>query len=298
MSSGNIFYSDLRFKTTSFQFLYKAQNEYYRKQKGISRLMRKLLIVVISVLVGCTFLTKLAALAPPIGKVDVLSHSSFLDSLGWYHVVGEALNTGHVHLRDVKITATFYDSENREVATKSGYTFINVLLVGRKSPFEVILLSPIQSAEVNHYNLNVTFNSYPSGKPIGLEILSNSSYIDSERMHVVGEVKNTGSTKATYVQVMATFYDAKGKVVDCEWTYSDPDEIDPDQESSFEITLYDVKRVPLVTSYSLTAESIEYAIIPEFSTWIALLCVIAITTVVVIFSAHASTYCKPRRAQK
>ena len=101
----------------------------------------------------------------------------------------------------------------------------------------------------------MTFSTTVS-KPIGLQILSNSSYIDSFGfMHVVGGVKNIRSIKTTYVKIIATFYDSGGNVVDCDFTFSDPDELDPGQVAPFDITLTNEERISLIHSYALTAES-------------------------------------------
>jgi len=198
-------------------------------------------------------------------NIQILSHTSYMDSFGYYHIVGEVQNVGDVAVKYVKIVVTFYDSNHIVIATDFTYSELDVILPGRKSPFDILFTETSQIPRIDHYSLTVTFSTTVS-KPIGLQILSNSSYIDNFGfMHVVGEVKNIGSIKTTYVKIIATFYDSSGNVVDCDFTFSDPDELDPGQIAPFDITLTNEERIPLIHSYALTAESTHYAIIPEFS---------------------------------
>jgi len=194
-----------------------------------------------------------------------------MDSFGYYHIVGEVQNLGDVAVKYVKIVVTFYDSSHTVIATDFTYSELDVILPGRKSPFDILFTETSQIPRIDHYSLAVTFSTTVS-KPIGLQILSNSSYIDSFGfMHVVGEIKNIGSIKTTYVKIIATFYDSSGKVVDCDFTFSDPNELDPGQVAPFDIMLTNEERIPLIQSYALTAESTHYAIIPEFSSMLIML---------------------------
>ena len=86
-------------------------------------------------------------------------------------------------------------------------------------------------------------------------------------MHVVGEIKNIGVYPTTYVEVIATFYDNTGKVVECGFTFSNPSDLEADQKAPFEIILMS-DRVPLVDSYEITAESDQYAVVPEFPSFL------------------------------
>lgn len=219
-----------------------------------------------------------------VSEVDILTHKGFLYYDGFYHVVGEVENTGEQAVNSMKITATFYDSDDAMIATEFNYTCINVLLPKRKSPFEVIVANTTQAEKVHHYSLTVDF-SLTEALPLGLEISSDSLYVDGGgRLHVVGEIKNIGEQTATHIKVIATFYDETGKVVASEFTFSDPDDLDPDQSAPFEIILAGIGTVPSVASYALTAESSQYAIIPEFSLSILLPLFMILASVAVLIA--------------
>jgi len=252
-----------------------------------SRLLKKIVFrsVLTLLLIGMSMLAFNIQPAYAAAQVNIVTHSGWLDSIGYYHVSGEVENVGDGAASFVKITATFYDSSDTVVATSFTYAYLSVLLPGRKSPFEVLLIDTTQAAKVHHYSLSVTFSA-TSPIPIGLEILSSSSYVDIVGyMHVVGEIKNIATGDATYVKVIATFYNTTGHVVATAFTYSDPSALSPSQKAPFEILLIYNNRVPLVASYALTAESNQYAMVPEFPTW-------SLTLLIFIVLAPTIATCK------
>jgi hypothetical protein len=246
--------------------------------------MRKVGIVAALILMFFAFCSFFQS-AEALGNVKILSHSSFYDSLNTLWVVGEVENTGDMATQFTKVTATFYNSSNHVVAVETGYTEIDVLLPGRKSPFDIMLLrSQSGSLKVYNYSLTVSWDNYAAGKPLALQILSNSSTIDGRgHMHVLGEIKNTGSLTARFTKAIATFYDANGTVVGEASSYTEPSDISPNQTAAFDIELTYTQQVMKVASYTLTAESMEYALIPEYNqTLISLITLLALTLTLIV----------------
>jgi hypothetical protein len=95
-------------------------------------------------------------------------------------------------------------------------------------------------------------------------------------MYIVGEIENNGNETAQFVNVIATFYNQNGTVVAADFTYTNPYDIEPGQKAPFQIILTEEDRIALVNSYELTAESNQYALIPEV--W-------AISTIVILLIA-------------
>lgn len=86
--------------------------------------------------------------------LKVLSMSSFLDSVGYFHVVGEIENNTPDVAKFVKATGTFYDSNNQVVATDFTYTSPTDLAPGDKAPFEIILSSAsVPLSQIDHYRV-------------------------------------------------------------------------------------------------------------------------------------------------
>jgi len=73
------------------------------------------------------------------------------------------------------------------------------------------------------------------------------------------------------VKVVASFYNATGYVVATSYSYLSSQDLGSNETATFRIILESsTGRVPLVSSYFLTAESLEYALVSEFPSAIVL----------------------------
>lgn len=201
-----------------------------------------------------------------LGNVLIVSNSSYYDILNTFWIVGEVQNTGDMSTQFTKITATLYNSTNQVIDIEYGYADLDVLLPNTKSPF-AILCSSQDALNVHNYSLSVSWTDYAAGKPAGLAIVSNSSFVDgSNNMHVTGQIKNQGALTARFVQAIVTYYDASGKVVGVDSSYTDPTNLSPNQTGNYDTQLIYTQQVAKVAGYSVTAQSIEYAYNPSPST--------------------------------
>jgi hypothetical protein len=90
--------------------------------------------------------------------VRILSSNDFIDTIGYLHVVGEIENNTPANIQFVKVTGTFYDSNNQVVATHFTYTNPSDLGSGQKAPFELTLTSAsIPISQIDHYNLIASY---------------------------------------------------------------------------------------------------------------------------------------------
>lgn len=69
--------------------------------------------------------------------VKIASSNDFIDSLGFLHVVGEVENNSPSNIQFVKVSGTFYDSNNQVVGTGLTYTDPSDIGSGQKAPFEL-----------------------------------------------------------------------------------------------------------------------------------------------------------------
>lgn len=222
-------------------------------------------------------------------QVELLTSSSYIDSLGWFNIVGEVQNVGDQAVDFVRIQATFYDSNDTVVETAFTYSELDVILPGRKSPFDITLWDESQSSKVDHYSLSVTFSTTVSMQQ-SLRILSHSSYIDVLGwLNIVGEVENIATGGATSVKVIATCYDESGTVINIGFSYTNPSEIEAAQKAPFDIIIYD-NNPELVSNYELTVESSEFAEIPEFNACILFLLVLPLFGLIIYFNNRR--YCR------
>jgi len=218
-------------------------------------------------------------------ELNILNVGGYLDYYGWYRVVGEVKNVGDQAVKWVRVKVFFYNASDNLLCTEDHYTILDTINPGRKSPFEVILSNEVLASEVDHYSVTVLSYDVTAAKPIGLNILTNSSYIDEwGDMIINGTIKNIGTEAAESVRVIATYCNADGNVMAVEYAYTSPSHIEPDLTLPFEIELYQDERIPYITSYELTAESSQYAIVPEFSLIILLPLLITFSLVRVVLA--------------
>ena len=236
--------------------------------------------MVVTFVLGALFSTSFigSVLAAP--QIDILpNHTSFIDSIGYFNVVGEVQNSGDQAANDVEVTATFYNNQDVVIATRSNYIALSVLLPGAKSPFRVEFVDVSQSALVDHYSLEIGFTPTDS-IPKQLEISSHnaSSDVGFSLFEILGEVQNTGDATAMLVRVFATCYDVDGNVIQVGGVYAEPVDVGVNQKGSFTIWI-DPDNFDLIDSYVLTADSENYALIPEFNSYLLVILIVALVSI-------------------
>jgi len=215
-------------------------------------------------------------------QVEILSSSSYIDSLGWYHVVGEVQNVGDQAVEHIQISATFYDSGDIVVDTDFTFSILSNILPGRKSPFQILVIGQPQVSKIDHYSLSNSFSTTVSIQE-SLQIVSHSSYFDTLGwFHIVGEIENMATGGATHVQVIATCYDESGIVINGDFTFTNPSDIEASQKAPFEILMVS-GNLEQISNYELTVESSEFAEIPEFNSHLILLLILPISGFIISY---------------
>jgi hypothetical protein len=172
---------------------------------------------------------------PAAAAIKVLSSSSYTDSIGYLHIVGEVKNTTTSKRRFVQVSARLYNANDRVLGSTFSYTLMDILRPGVVTPSHIIKERP---SGYHHYRLS-TSSSTTSETPIRrLDIQRGVAYVDSiDYKHVPGEVKNNNGFKVRFVQVIATVYNDAGRVINVGFTYTDPHEIPSGAKRGFELLL-------------------------------------------------------------
>ncbi len=236
-----------------------------------------LLLPFMLLLAACAAIRPVAAAA----NAQIQNDSSYVDSIGYYHVVGEVRNTGDVWLQYVKVTGVFKDAGGQVVDVDFTYTMLNYLRPNNTSPFNLIETDAIKSSAIKTYSLTLDFEQLHTPPATTLTILHQGGTLDSIGNYViVGEIENAGDQVASFTKVVATFYNIKGTVIAADFTYTSPDSIPPGQTYGFKLYGPTATISSYVKSYSVTAESEQYTSlpVPEFptQTGIALVAVLAL----------------------
>jgi|SRR5215212_6658538 len=189
----------------------------------------------------------------------------------WYYriiseIVGEVKNNSPRDSTNyVKIVSTFYDNTGKVIGTDFTYSNVDVLRPGEKSSFEIILNDAVQSQKVDSYKLSASADK-TGALPAALNLsIGDSRLDDTGAYHIVGEVTNQGSGKATYVKVSGSFYNSSNTIVAADFTYTDPDNLEPGQAAPFEM-IVNAPTASDITSASLNVNSNQYSSVNQNET--------------------------------
>jgi hypothetical protein len=218
----------------------------------------------------------------------IQNDSSYVDTFGHYHVVGEVRNIGDVWFQSILISVTLKDQTGAIVDIRQASPWLQHLPPQAAIGFDVAELGAGKSAMIRSYALALAFQSGPS-RSASLEI---SGLVTSRNsvgwLQVQGMVMNAGVSGSDNTNVTGTFYGSDGKVVFVTFTTPTISTIQPGTSQPFTLTIVDSARSRLVTRFSVAAESNEYTSvltytsIPEFPwqsaiiTWFALAAVLIV----------------------
>lgn len=97
---------------------------------------------------------------------------------------------------------------------------------------------------------------YASGQSTSIVVLDKAAFVDDLGFfHVIGEIKNTGSSPVRFVNMQTAFYDSSGAIVGTATGYPFITVIHTQEKSAFEIILFDAAKSSQVTSYSFDITS-------------------------------------------
>lgn len=91
-------------------------------------------------------------------KIQIRSHNSYVDPVGYMHVIGEIENNTFSTAEFVKIIGTFYDDNGNVVGTSSTYTDPSDIYPKQVAPFDLILSgSTIPTDQIEEYKLMISY---------------------------------------------------------------------------------------------------------------------------------------------
>jgi hypothetical protein len=168
------------------------------------------------------------------GGIAVLSSSAYHVHDSAY-IVGELRNDTGKNVEDVRIEATLYDSTGAFVGTCFGSAIHQILVPGGISPF---IVHAENAVGYDRHALRVTYSETVRQPVPSLPILSVRAIDYFGFSALVGEMQNTSPHSLESVQVIATFYDHSGCVINVAHQSVHRDLLGPDQKSPFRVPLY------------------------------------------------------------
>ncbi|MGB6680160.1 MAG: FxLYD domain-containing protein [Candidatus Bathyarchaeia archaeon] len=204
-----------------------------------------------------------------VAEVVILdNHSSYKDTAGYLHVVGEVENTGNKSVRFVQIMGTFYDNQSNIILQDTTFAMLEILPPETRSPFDLFLVSssPDIISRIDHYELNIDFTETNQTLTRTLLLLSKYNYISDVTgyLYIVGEIQNNGTETSTFTQAFATCYDINGTVVVVGSAFANPYGLEYGQRALFQILILNKEQNILVANYDIQLKSDQAILIPEF----------------------------------
>jgi len=193
----------------------------------------RLVILSVSLLVLIILIALPSCASPTLSGEGLLivSHSVYVDSYGFFHVVGEVQNVGDVGTTQNSISVTFYDENGVISATSSGPCYREIIGPSERSPFDLVFVGTPPYA---NYKLTAQWQATEVQQVEEMAFEEVTSSVNAEgKYSVTGRVLNTGSQAVEYVLVLCTLYDASGRVVAVSYTFADDSPIGVSNSSTF-----------------------------------------------------------------
>ncbi|HOE35836.1 MAG: FxLYD domain-containing protein [Anaerolineaceae bacterium] len=173
------------------------------------------------------------------GHVEILNNSTLYVEDGSQkilHITGEIANYTSSSISHVSINAVLYPANGTNaVATMHGSPLVTVLAPGQKACFHLYLQSP---AKYERYELSIPgFQSGGEAAPT-LNLANVSAGFDkNSRAYILsGQALATEEASVENLRVVATLYDAQGKVVGCDQGAAVTDSANPEVPGTFRIS--------------------------------------------------------------
>jgi hypothetical protein len=158
--------------------------------------------------------------------------STYIGDDGVLHILGDVRNnTGEV--KEVVVGAVLYDQSGQALDQVSGLTATEVIPPHQTSPFEVLAQPPQGFAE-----FEVIIEGYASQRNPRLDLeFEDVTEEFGQAYRLRGKVVNPGGSLEEYVQVVATLYDSKDRVIALGMDLIQPEKLRPGDETAFDIRI-------------------------------------------------------------
>jgi len=164
---------------------------------------------------------ELTNVSPPVAADEVQVRSTRIQRYsGYWNIIGEVINPTASPVFFVEITARLLDAGGQLVAVEDTFATLTQVGPGRRSPFSVYIGNPPATAAA--FTIAVTDVNSSSSLAYRDVTILNIQARDNFGLEVFGDVRNPEELEMRGVEVVATFYDLAGNVVDLENSFTSP----------------------------------------------------------------------------
>jgi hypothetical protein len=167
--------------------------------------------------------------------VAVLSnYSHFLDINQYFHVLGEVANLTGGPLTNVDIILNFYNANDQLLASFDERTILSIIPSGDKACFDFSINEPV-GWDYYEFEINDDWEQSQSLPLLLVNDLVKDQNPSDYWYEISGKVTNHHGAHVRNVRPVGTLYNGEGDVVGCEWTYTDPVDLYPDEIGLFQM---------------------------------------------------------------
>ena len=209
------------------------------------------------------FIPFMLLIQPAFADVFIQNDQQYMGDDGSLHIVGEIENSSSIPLNQIKITAKLLDVNGFQIGEVNANPINNVIMPGMSGVFDIIITGT-DSHITADYNLEFDYKiAEPKNQVI--EIVSSNLKQDNQGNLVIsGILENKGEITANMINVIVTLYDRDGTVATTSSAQIQPDFLRAGDSSVFIIPIHDKSQSEHIVDYTLSAESDEYTVVPEF----------------------------------
>lgn len=171
----------------------------------------------------------------PPGVTVLPTSSNLTDYSGDLLIVGEIYNNTSIKIEYVKITANIFNGSTF-VATDYTYTSRDVIPPKTKACFKMYTdyAGPYTKVSFQPPDFRDTSDPIPA---LSLSNIQRKTDYFGD-VEIIGFIKNNSPATVEYAEIIGTFYNSIGKVVDCDYTFANSSTLSPNQSSSFKMSTY------------------------------------------------------------
>ena len=156
-------------------------------------------------------------------------------------VAGEVMNNIDKTAWPVNVSVTFCSSAGQVAGSGSSYGYGDSAPPGWRVPFKLLLET---AEDWTSYRFGLTYGLYDTSPVAGCTEKRNyRGYWSGSRCHVVGEILNICDRGLTSLEVVATFYDSAGRVINADSAYANPSSVPVGGTASFDVSPSDGSRI-------------------------------------------------------
>lgn len=183
-------------------------------------------------------------------RLSVVSVNTLPTTIGPV-VDGEVRNISNGPVQLAQITVSLTDTAGKDIGNQFGFTLLKVIPPGAKAAFSIPYTGGRRS--VGKVSATVTAVAAAPEGYTTVQVATKQGSVLGTDYQVTGTVTNSTSGPVHFVNVVGTFYDAKGQVVGAAQDESDASAVQPGGTTSFNLILQE--QGTKVSTYALAAEA-------------------------------------------